>query len=175
MRNGGSVIPSHHLLLIWLEKIRWHASAVKAYLSGLPFWEMHLLSGLTRQGIKHEWETGMSNRTQMFLSPRCLLSYLAFFTWEALDRMLHVAMMGGRLEGEKTKSELVSEEIEPKNSVDTFPDGVLCWCMIEIEDRRVRAMSPLQHKVEHRQKCQGEGIFLLLQLLGMNLSKFVYF
>lgn len=130
MWNGGSVIPSHHLLLIWLEKIRWHASAVKAYLSGLPFWEKHLLSGLTRQGIKHEWETGMSNRTQMFLSPRCLLSYLAFFTWEALDRMLHVAMKGGRLEGEKTKSELVSEGIEPKNSVDTFPDGVLCWCMI---------------------------------------------
>jgi len=40
--------------------------------------------------------------------------------------MLHVAMMGGRLEGEKTKSELVSEGIEPKNSEDTFPDGVLC-------------------------------------------------
>jgi len=58
--------------------------------------------------------------------PRCLHSHLAFFTWESLDRMLHVAMMGGRLEGEKTKSELVSEGIEPKNSEDTFPDGVLC-------------------------------------------------
>lgn len=62
----------------------------------------------------------------MFLSPRCLLSYLAAFTWEALDRMLHVAMMAGRLEGEKTKSELVSEGTESKNRVDTFPDGVLC-------------------------------------------------
>ncbi len=68
----------------------------------------------------------MSNRTQMFLFPRYLLSYLAFFTWATLDRMLHVAMMGGRLEGEKTKSKLVSEGIEPKNRVDTFPDGVLC-------------------------------------------------
>ncbi len=161
MWNGGPVIPSHHLLLIWLEKIRWHASAAKAYLSGLPYWEMHLLSGLTWQGIKHEWETGMSNRTQMFLFPRCLLSYLAFFTWATLDRMLHVAMMGGRLEGGENKVKIgFRGDRAQKQS-----GHISRWCsllmydhqsQLEIKDRRVRAMSPLQHKV-HRRTFQDEG------------------
>lgn len=69
--------------------------------------------------------------------------------------MPHVAMMGGRLEGEKTKSELVSEGIGPKKKKKTVSGHVSRWCsllmydqqsQLEIEDRRVRAMSPLQQR-----------------------------